>query len=75
VTILGHIQRGGAPSVRDRVLAARLGAAAVDALLDGTSDVMIGQTGQDVSYVPLEATWETRKAVPAYLLTLSTLLV
>lgn len=75
VTILGHVQRGGAPSVRDRVLAARLGAAAVDALLEGTSDVMIGQTGQEISYVPLEATWETRKAVPAYLLTLSTLLV
>lgn len=75
VTILGHVQRGGAPTVRDRVLAARLGAAAVDALLDGRSDVMVGQAGPDVAYVPLEATWDTRKAVPSYLIDLSTLLV
>ena len=75
VTILGHVQRGGAPTVRDRVLAARLGAAAVDALLEGSTDVMIGQAGDAVSYVPLEDTWTTRKPVPLYLIDLATLLV
>lgn len=75
VTILGHVQRGGTPTVRDRVLAARLGAAAVDALLEGRTDVMIGQLGNDVNYVPLEQTWATRKPVPPYLIDLATLLV
>ena len=42
VTVLGHIQRGGAPSCYDRVLASRLGVGAVDALLNGERDVMIG---------------------------------
>lgn len=42
VTVLGHIQRGGSPSCYDRVLASRLGVAAVDALLDCYSNVMVG---------------------------------
>jgi 6-phosphofructokinase 1 len=75
VSILGHMQRGGAPTVRDRVLAARLGAAAVDALLEGQSGVMIGEQNNSITYVPLEQTWATRKAVPRYLLELATLLV
>lgn len=75
VTILGHIQRGGAPTVSDRVLAARLGAAAVDALLQGATDVMIGLHKGSVVQVPLEQTWSQRKKVPAYLMDLSTLLI
>lgn len=46
VTVLGHLQRGGNPSAQDRVLASRLGAAAVDALVAGTSGVMVGVRGQ-----------------------------
>ncbi|RMG60477.1 MAG: 6-phosphofructokinase [Bacteroidetes bacterium] len=42
VVVLGHVQRGGAPSCADRVLASRLGAAAVDSLLDGLSNLMVG---------------------------------
>ena len=42
VTVLGHIQRGGSPSCYDRVLASRLGVGAVDALINGERDVMIG---------------------------------
>lgn len=42
VTVLGHVQRGGPPSVQDRVLASRLGVAAVDALMDGKSGMMVG---------------------------------
>lgn len=75
VSILGHMQRGGAPSVRDRVLAARLGSAAVDALLEGMSNVMIGERNNQLSYIKLEETWTTRKVVPQYLLDLATQLV
>jgi 6-phosphofructokinase 1 len=75
VSILGHIQRGGSPTVRDRVLASRLGAAAVDALLAGKTDVMIGEVANTLSFVPLEDTWKSRKPVPGYLADLATVLV
>ena len=45
VTVLGHLQRGGRPTCSDRVLASRLGVAAVDALRDGTSGVMVWAAG------------------------------
>ncbi len=52
VSILGHLQRGGAPSASDRILAGRLGVAAVQALLEGQRNVMVGmRNGQEV-YVP-----------------------
>ena len=53
VSILGHIQRGGAPSARDRVLASRLGAAAVQALSKGTRGVMAGVVENEVIFTPL----------------------
>lgn len=74
VAILGHIQRGGSPSVRDRVLAARLGAAAVNALLVGKTDIMVGEVHGSLAYTPLSETWEKRKDLPTYLVELSTLL-
>jgi 6-phosphofructokinase 1 len=54
VTILGHIQRGGRPTAFDRLLASRMGKHAVDALLAGESDVMVGLQGRDIVTVPLE---------------------
>jgi len=48
VTILGHIQRGGRPTCMDRVLASRLGVAAVQALMDGKSNMMVGQINGDI---------------------------
>ena len=42
VTILGHLQRGGTPTYFDRVLASKMGVAAVEGLLDGKYDVMVG---------------------------------
>jgi 6-phosphofructokinase 1 len=42
VTILGHLQRGGTPTYFDRVLASKMGVAAVEGLLDGKNDVMVG---------------------------------
>ncbi|MEW6524304.1 MAG: 6-phosphofructokinase [Bacillota bacterium] len=50
VTVLGHIQRGGTPTATDRLLGSRLGAAAVDALLGGGKDLVVGlQAGNEVS--------------------------
>jgi 6-phosphofructokinase 1 len=51
VTVLGHIQRGGAPSCYDRVLASRLGVGAIDALLEGKRDVMVGIVHNKVTLV------------------------
>ncbi len=53
VSVLGHMQRGGSPSCHDRVLASRLGVAAVEALLDRTTGVMVGITNNQVSTVGL----------------------
>ena len=52
VTILGHLQRGGSPTANDRILASRMGAAAVDALLDDQRNVMIGVKNDEIVYVP-----------------------
>lgn len=52
VTVLGHIQRGGSPSCYDRVLASRLGVGAIDALLRGETNVMIGIVHNKVISVP-----------------------
>ncbi|PVZ71799.1 6-phosphofructokinase [Pelagibaculum spongiae] len=54
VTVLGHIQRGGRPSCSDRVLASRLGVAAVKSLKDGISGVMVGVRKGEVALTPLE---------------------
>lgn len=54
VTVLGHIQRGGSPSCFDRVLASRLGVGAVDALLEGKRDVMIGVVHNKVVSIDFE---------------------
>jgi 6-phosphofructokinase 1 len=54
VTVLGHVQRGGAPSCADRVLASRLGMAAVDGLLQGESAVMVGVQHDQLVYTALD---------------------
>jgi 6-phosphofructokinase 1 len=61
VCILGHIQRGGAPSARDRTLASLLGAAAVTALCGGYSDLMVGMSQETAVYIPLKAATEKKK--------------
>jgi len=54
VTILGHIQRGGRPSAFDRLLSTRLGVKAVEVLLEGQEDVMVGLMGREIIVVSLE---------------------
>ncbi|WP_298547741.1 6-phosphofructokinase [uncultured Aquimarina sp.] len=60
VSVLGHIQRGGAPSCYDRVLASKLGVGAVETLLEGKSEVMIGIVHKTVTIVPLTTALEKR---------------
>jgi 6-phosphofructokinase 1 len=54
VTILGHVPRGGSPSAFDRLLATRMGVRAVEALLAGETDVMVGLHGKDINLMSLE---------------------
>lgn len=64
-TTLGHIQRGGTPSASDRVLATRLGMAAVDAVHDGAWGTMVAARGTDIVRVDLEEAAGSLKRVPA----------
>lgn len=61
VSVLGHIQRGGAPSCYDRVLASKLGIGAIDALIRGDYNVMIGIVHKKVTLVPLEVALQKRE--------------
>ena len=54
VTVLGHIQRGGTPSCFDRVLASRMSVKAVELLLDGQKNVMVGLKDDDIITCPLD---------------------
>ena len=63
-TVLGHIQRGGTPTAFDRVLATRFGLAAVDAVHDGQSGVMVALRGTDIVRVPLSSATAQLKLVP-----------
>jgi 6-phosphofructokinase 1 len=54
VSVLGHMQRGGSPSCFDRVLASRLGVKAVESLLEGKTNYMVGLLNDKVALTPLE---------------------
>ena len=54
VSVLGHMQRGGSPSCFDRVLASRMGVYAVEALIDGKSNMMVGVKSEEIILSPLE---------------------
>jgi 6-phosphofructokinase 1 len=54
VAILGHIQRGGAPSSMDRLIASRMGFAAVECLIEGKHNVMVGIVNNKMHYTPLD---------------------
>jgi 6-phosphofructokinase 1 len=53
VSILGHLQRGGRPSAHDRILASRTGVGAVEAIIQGQRNIMVGVRNNDIVYVPL----------------------
>ena len=54
VSVLGHMQRGGSPSCIDRVLASRMGVYAVEALIDGKSNMMVGVKSEEIILSPLK---------------------
>ena len=63
VTILGHLQRGGSPTAADRILASRMGAEAIAALLAGQRNVMIGIRNGELVYTPLSKATNEKKLV------------
>lgn len=74
VTILGHLQRGGSPTAADRILASRMGAAAIEALLEDQRNVMIGIRNDEIVYVPFSKAIKNDKPINRELLnTLRTL--
>lgn len=68
VTILGHIQRGGSPSAYDRILASRMGVAAIDALMDEQRSIMIGIVNDEIVHVPFTKAIKDDKPVNEKLL-------
>ncbi len=63
VTILGHIQRGGSPTAIDRILASRMGEKAIEALIEGQRNVMIGTRNGELVFVPFTKAIKHNKSV------------
>lgn len=63
VTVLGHLQRGGSPTAYDRILASRMGVAAIQALLDGQRNVMVGIQDDEIVLVPLSKAIREKKDI------------
>lgn len=68
VSILGHLQRGGSPTATDRILASRMGSAAIDALQDDQRNVMIGIKNDEIVYVPFTKAIKNDKPINRELL-------
>jgi len=74
ITILGYLQRGGSPSAFDRLLASRLGAAAVEHLLKGETSKMVGLIGNKIEATDLEAVLSEQKTISQDLYNLALML-
>jgi 6-phosphofructokinase 1 len=74
VTILGHLQRGGRPSAYDRILASRLGVAAVEALKEGQRNIMVGVKNDQIVYVPISKAVKIDKPLDPELINVLTVL-
>ncbi|MBP3360143.1 MAG: 6-phosphofructokinase [Clostridia bacterium] len=70
-TILGHVQRGGSPSVRDRVTASQMGAHAVELLIAGKSNRVVCMQGGQITDVEIEEGLAMKKQLPKEMLTLA----
>ncbi|HOJ79613.1 MAG TPA: 6-phosphofructokinase [Clostridiales bacterium] len=73
-TILGHIQRGGSPTVRDRVMASMMGAKATELLANGIYNQIIAVKAGEIVGIDIEEALETKKEIPKDMLELSTIL-
>ena len=69
VSILGHLQRGGSPTARDRILASRTGVGAIEAIMQGQRNVMIGVRNNEVVYVPFSEAIRSDKPMDKKLFT------
>lgn len=74
VTVLGHVQRGGSPTAADRLLGTKLGAFAVESLLEGNHLMMAGERAGEPVLVPLADAVEKRKPIDRYLVKLMRIL-
>ncbi len=74
VTVLGHIQRGGSPSALDRVLASRLGNAAVNALMEGKTNLMVGVVNKEITFTSFEKAIKHHQTLNMNLLNLAEVL-
>ena len=68
VSILGHLQRGGSPTAHDRILASRMGASAIDAIMEDQRNVMIGIRNDEIVYVPFSKAIKNDKPINRELL-------
>lgn len=68
ISILGHLQRGGSPSAHDRIIASRMGAASIQALLKGLRNVMVGIDNDEIVYVPFSRAIKNNRAIDRNLL-------
>lgn len=74
VTVLGHLQRGGSPSAKDRINASRLGNAAVEALIDDQKSVMVGLSNDEIVLVPFRKAVKKHKDIDENLIELAWIL-
>ena len=74
VTVIGHLQRGGSPTCRDRVLASLLGAGAVEGLLAGKKGCAVGVVNHNLKYTPFKQAIENHKEISQDLLRLAPIL-
>jgi 6-phosphofructokinase 1 len=74
VTVIGHLQRGGSPSGYDRLLASRLGSAAIEALQDDHKNVMVGIVSHQIKHTPLGIAVKNQKEINLDLLRLAEML-
>ena len=71
VSVLGHMQRGGSPSCFDRVLASRMGVKAVETLLDGSTNLMVGLLSDKIAITPLDQAVKGKSEINMELLRVS----
>lgn len=63
VVVLGQLQRGGSPTAFDRMVAGKMGAAAVDSLVEGKKGIMMGWNMRQLVFVPLEGSEEYKRSI------------
>lgn len=68
VSILGHLQRGGSPSAKDRILATRMGSVAIEALLEDQRNIMLGMVNDEIVYVPFSKATKKNKPIDPQLM-------